>query len=156
MTLTPQPSRYEGPLTLESALSQLAISDMKTEFHRDAPDADIEYRDLGLSAATAGQIGARYIRSIRSFQRPTGWHWHDMTSHVNIVLRGWIRFRYAGVADEVTVKAGECLSQPAGVPHNVVGRSDDLELIELNMPAQFCTVDLGGDPYAPQPPAANS
>ena len=23
-----------------------------------APDADIEYRDLGLSAATAGQIGA--------------------------------------------------------------------------------------------------
>lgn len=147
-----QSTRYSGPLTLESAMSRLALTDERSPFKRDAPDADIEYRDLGLSAATGGQIGARHIRAILPFQRPTGWHWHDMTAHINIVLRGWIRFRYEGVGDDVTVQAGECLSQPAGVPHNVIGRSTDLELIEINIPAEFATVDLGGDPAAPQPP----
>ena len=53
------------------------------------------------------------------------------------------RFRYAGVPDEVLVRAGACLSQPGGVPHNVVGRSDDLELIEINLPARFGTWDAG-------------
>jgi mannose-6-phosphate isomerase-like protein (cupin superfamily) len=42
----------------------------------------------------------------------------------------------------LTAQAGTCLSQPAGVPHNVVARSDDLELIEINLPAQFGTFDL--------------
>lgn len=39
-------------------------------------------------------------------------------------------------------KAGTCLSQPAGVPHNVVGQSDNLELIEINLPADYATIDV--------------
>jgi quercetin dioxygenase-like cupin family protein len=96
------------------------------------------------SAATNGRIGAKHIRAIRPFDVETGWHWHDMTAHFVIVLKGWIKFRYAGIDGEVTVRAGATLSQPGGVPHNVVGRSDDLELIEINMPAEFATVDLPG------------
>jgi mannose-6-phosphate isomerase-like protein (cupin superfamily) len=56
------------------------------------------------------------------------------------------------VADTVTVHAGDSLSQPAGVPHNVIARSDDLELIEINLPAQFGTFDVvGPHPKAVQP-----
>ena len=44
------------------------------------------------------------------------------------------------------MRKGACLSQPGGVPHNVVARSDDLELIEINMPAAFGTQDLGALP----------
>jgi len=62
------------------------------------------------------------------------------------VIRGWIKFRYADVADEVVVKKGDCLSQPGGVAHNVIDRSDDLELIEINMPAEFGTRDLDREP----------
>jgi quercetin dioxygenase-like cupin family protein len=65
-----------------------------------------------------------------------------MTAHFVIVLKGWIKIRYAGIDDEVTVRAGAALSQPGGVPHNVVGRSDEMELIEINVPAQYATVDL--------------
>jgi len=153
MDSTPTPTRYAGPLSLESALSRLALTDASIPFNRDGPIADVESRDLGLSAATVGQIGARHLRAVAPFEKPTGWHWHDMTAHINIVLRGWIRFRYAGVHEDVTVNAGECLSQPAGVAHNVVGRSDDLELIEINMPANYATIDLGGPLDAAQPPA---
>jgi quercetin dioxygenase-like cupin family protein len=66
-----------------------------------------------------------------------------MSGHFIYVLKGWLKFRYAGVEDVVTVAAGSSLSQPAGVAHNVVGRSDDLELIEINMPADYGTWEIG-------------
>jgi mannose-6-phosphate isomerase-like protein (cupin superfamily) len=135
-------TRYPGPLALAQAMSRLALADEGAAFTRDGPRADVEYRDLGWSAATDGRVGAKHIRAIAPFSAETGWHWHDMHAHFVIVLRGWIKFRYAGVDDAVTVRAGASLSQPAGVPHNVIARSDDMELIEINMPAQFATVDL--------------
>ena len=49
------------------------------------------------------------------------------------------------------MNAGSCLSQPAGVAHNVVGQSDDLELLEINMPAEYATVEC-----APDSPAAGA
>jgi mannose-6-phosphate isomerase-like protein (cupin superfamily) len=128
---------------MNKALSALALANQSdAAFTRDGPRADAEYRDLGLSAATGGRIGARHIRAVRPFQQETGWHWHDMTGHFVFVLKGWIRFRFAGVEEPVTVEGGGCLSQPAGVAHNVVARSDDLEIIEINMPADFVTLDL--------------
>jgi mannose-6-phosphate isomerase-like protein (cupin superfamily) len=137
------PPRYSGPLNLDAAKSKLANLIYSEEgFTRDGPRADVEYRDLGLAAATGGRIGAKHIRAFKPFPKETGWHWHDMTGHFVYVLKGWISFRYEGVEETVTVKAGGCLSQPGGVPHNVVARSDDLELIEINLPAEFGTFDL--------------
>ena len=146
------PARYDGPLELVRAMSAFALCDAReATFTRDGPRADVEYRDLGLAAASGGKIGAKHIRAIRPFSEPTGWHWHDMTGHFVIILKGWITFRFAGVAGDITVNAGSCLSQPAGVAHNVIARSDDLELIEINMPADYGTKDLGGPLDAAQP-----
>ena len=145
-------SRYDGPLALARALSALALADAKTApFQREGLRADAEYRDLGLANATAGRIGAKHIRALGPLPAPTGWHWHDMTAHFVYVLRGSLTFRFAGVEGDVVVHAGNGLSQPAGVPHNVVARSDDLELIEINMPADFATCDLEAPINAAQP-----
>ncbi len=134
---------YSGPLALGAAQSKLNLVEWSDDgFTRDGPRADVEYRDLGLAAATGGRIGAKHIRAFKPFPQETGWHWHDMTGHFVYVLKGWISFRYEGVEETVTVKAGGCLSQPGGVPHNVVARSDDLELIEINLPAAYGTFDL--------------
>ena len=139
-----QTTHYAGPLTLAEAKTKLNLSKPPTDdsFTRDGPRSFVEYRDLGLSAATGGKIGAKHIRAIRPFDKETGWHWHDMTGHFVYVLKGWLKFRFEGVPDEVVVEAGSCLSQPAGVPHNVIGQSDDLELIEINLPADYATIDL--------------
>ena len=69
-----------------------------------------------------------------------------MTAHFVYVLRGWLTFRFAGVDGDVTVRAGEGLSQPAGVPHNVIARSDDLEVLEINVPAAYGTWNLDAPP----------
>jgi mannose-6-phosphate isomerase-like protein (cupin superfamily) len=138
---------FSGPLEIGQARSLFALAELSdTAFTRDGPRADVEYRDLGLAAASQGRIGARHIRAIRPFDKETGWHWHDMTGHFVFVVRGWITFRYAGKEGDVVVRAGGCLSQPGGVPHNVIARSDDLELIEINMPAEFGTWDLERPP----------
>lgn len=145
---------FEGPLPLEHARSAFGLAEWRADaFTRDGPRADVEYRELPLAGCTEGRIGARHIRALRPFEQETGWHWHDMSGHFVYVLRGWIAFRYAGVDGEVRVSEGGCLSQPGGVAHNVVGRSDDLELIEINMPAQFGTWDLPAF-AAPQPTTA--
>ena len=141
------PPRYPGPLELARALSALALaSGEDARFTRDGPRADVEYRDLGLAAATHGRIGIKHIRAIARLPHATGWHWHDMSAHFVYVLKGWIRFRFAGVAGDVTVEAGSGLSQPAGVAHNVVARSDDFEVLEINVPAQYGTYDLAAPP----------
>ena len=139
------PPRYPGPRAAGAGLTALLHDDAAaTPFTRDGPRADVEYRDLGWARASDGAIGAKHIRAIRPFDAETGWHWHDMTGHFVYVLRGWIKFRFAGVEEEIIVRAGSSLSQPAGVAHNVVGRSDDLELIEVNLPAEFGIFELAG------------
>ncbi|MFB9127668.1 cupin domain-containing protein [Paraburkholderia dipogonis] len=139
--------RYDGPRELAQALSAFArISAAEAPWNQEGLRADSEYRDLGLAAVTNGRIGAKHIRALKPFTDPTGWHWHDMTGHYLYVLRGSVTFRFAGVEGDVTLKAGECLSQPAGVPHNVMGRSDDLEVIEINEPAHYGTWDLDVPP----------
>jgi mannose-6-phosphate isomerase-like protein (cupin superfamily) len=140
---------YSGPLTLGQACSLFSVVECSdAAFKRDGLRADVEYRDLGLAAASGGRIGAKHVRAIRPFEQPTGWHWHDMTGHFVFVLRGSITFRFAGKPEDIVVAAGGCLSQPAGVPHNVITRSDDLELIEINMPASYGTWDLDGPQVA--------
>ncbi|MCC6196952.1 MAG: cupin domain-containing protein [Burkholderiales bacterium] len=139
--------RYDGPRALAQSLSAFARTGAADAvWNREGLRADSEYRDLGLAAATGGRLGAKHIRAIKPLAAPTGWHWHDMTAHYVFVLAGWLTFRFAGVAGDVTLRAGDGLSQPAGVAHNVVARSDDLEVIEINEPAEYGTFDLALPP----------
>jgi mannose-6-phosphate isomerase-like protein (cupin superfamily) len=134
---------YPGPKKLGEALSALHLERAKgARFDREGLRADSEYRDLGLAKATGGRFGVKHIRAIGHFEQPTGWHWHDMHAHFIYVLKGWITFKYEGVEGEVTLGPGDSLSQPAGVPHNVIARSDDFEVIELNVPAEYGTFEV--------------
>jgi mannose-6-phosphate isomerase-like protein (cupin superfamily) len=143
------PPRYDGPRALAESLSAFArASAPDAQWNREGLRADSEYRDLGLSAATKGRLGVKHIRALKPMAAPTGWHWHDMTAHYVYVLQGWLTFRFAGVAGDVTLRAGDGLSQPAGVPHNVIARSDDLEVIEINEPAEYGTWNVA-EPPAP-------
>ena len=139
--------RYAGPRALAESMSQFARrSAADATWNREGLRDDSEYRDLGLAAATGGRLGAKHIRALKPLPAPTGWHWHDMTAHYVFVLRGSLTFRFAGVDGDVTLRAGDGLSQPAGVPNNVIARSDDLEVLEINEPAEYGTWNL---PEAP-------
>jgi quercetin dioxygenase-like cupin family protein len=59
------------------------------------------------------------------------------------VLKGWVRFRYEGVG-EVLLEAGSCVHQPPGIRHAEIAHSDDVEMLEITLPAEFETT--GADP----------
>jgi quercetin dioxygenase-like cupin family protein len=102
--------------------------------------AFFEYRDLGIKEATAGKVVAHVIRAIPGVQAMPQRHHHEVEFQMVYVLKGWIRFDYEGTG-EVTLTAGTCVHQPPGIRHTELGHSDDLELIEIVMPAEFETVN---------------
>ena len=42
----------------------------------------------------------------------------------------------------VRAEAGSCVHQPPGIHHDELAHSDDLELIEITLPAEFETVEI--------------
>lgn len=103
---------------------------------------DVEEWDLGLAEATGGRVSANINRALAPFDSETGWHWHDLNFHALYVIKGWLTFRFAGTEEPVTAAAGDFVHQPPGVPHNVVDRSDDLEVLEITMPGDYGTFEV--------------
>ena len=100
------------------------------------------YRDLGTAAATTGLAQAHVIRMIRPWTPDIGkWHYHNVTFQLVYVLKGWIRGEFEGDGEHV-FRAGSCWIQPPGVKHSVRDYSDDVELLEIILPADFETVTL--------------
>ena len=96
-----------------------------------------EYRDLGIREATGGRVGAHVIR-VRDAHALSPEHVHDLEFQMIYVLKGWVVFWYEG-AGEVRLEAGSCAHQPPGIRHTEIAHSDDLEILEITLPAQFET-----------------
>ena len=97
-----------------------------------------EYRQLGIGAATGGDVGAHVIRAVPGMESPGTWHTHDLNFQLVYVTQGWVVFEYEGEGEHV-LRAGSCVLQPPGIKHREVRHSDDLELLEITSPAQFST-----------------
>jgi len=120
---------------------KFSVSHAKSSpFKADGLRPFFEYRDLGIRAATDGRFQAHVIRARPGHPAPGGWHRHILDFQLVYVLKGWIRFRYEGEG-EVLLEAGTCVHQPPGIRHLEISHSDDLELIEITMPAEFATED---------------
>ena len=102
----------------------------------------LEYRDLGIAEASNGQFHAHIVRVKKETGagdlHTTGLHRHHLDFQMIFILKGWIRFTYEGQG-EYTFGPGDCCLQPAGIVHNELDCSDDLELIEITSPAKFAT-----------------
>ncbi len=110
-----------------------------SEFKDDGLRPFFQYRDLGIRDATRGAVVAHVIRAKPGAQMHPERHHHEVGFQLVYVLKGWMKFHYEGVG-EVTLKAGSCVHQPPGIKHTELAHSDDLELIEIVMPADFKTV----------------
>jgi quercetin dioxygenase-like cupin family protein len=118
----------------------------ESDFKSDGLRPCFEYRDLGIADATGGRAMAHVIRAKKGDSVGFGWHKHVLDFQMYYVLKGWIEFDYEGVG-VVRAEAGTCVHQPPGIRHAEVAHSDDLELIEITLPAEFETVDTD----APRP-----
>jgi quercetin dioxygenase-like cupin family protein len=97
-----------------------------------------EYRDLGIKEATSGQVVAHVIRAAAGADFSSQAHYHKTRFQLVYVLKGWIEFEYEGQGI-VRLEAGSCVHQPPGIRHRELGHSEDVEMLEIVMPADFQT-----------------
>jgi hypothetical protein len=102
-----------------------------------------QYRDLGIAAATSGLAQAHVIRLIPPCipAEVSKEHYHDVEFQMIYVLKGWMKGEYEG-AGVITMHEGSCWLQPPKIKHTVLDYSDDCELLEVILPADFETVEL--------------
>jgi quercetin dioxygenase-like cupin family protein len=100
-----------------------------------------EYRDLGIKAATAGRVDAHVIRAAAGQEFSSQPHLHRTSFQLIYVLRGWIEFEYEGQG-KVRLEAGSCVHQPPDIRHRELGHSEDIEMLEVVLPAGFATEEV--------------
>ncbi|MFZ3360880.1 MAG: cupin domain-containing protein [Xanthobacteraceae bacterium] len=102
-----------------------------------------QYRDLGIAAATGGLARAHVIKMVPPCDpaEVSKRHYHDVEFQMVYVLKGWIKGEYDGEG-VVTMYEGSCWLQPPKIKHTVLDYSDDCELLEIILPADFETVEL--------------
>ncbi|MHC2333666.1 cupin domain-containing protein [Bradyrhizobium sp. USDA 4454] len=123
---------------------RVAISHHREEdFKADGLRAYAKYRDLGIAAASHGLAQAHVIR----LQGPCNpdevskLHFHDVDFQMVYVLKGWVKTYMEGEG-ETLMQQGSAWTQPPRIKHMILDYSDDVELLEVILPAEFKTVEL--------------
>jgi quercetin dioxygenase-like cupin family protein len=101
--------------------------------------AFFQYRDLGVTNGSNGAMRAQLTSVIRGLTEPTGWHYHTCEGQFVYVLKGWVDLEFEG-GESIHLAASESIFIPGHLRHNELRTSDDLELLEVSMPAQMGTV----------------
>jgi mannose-6-phosphate isomerase-like protein (cupin superfamily) len=134
----------EIPVKRARPKQRIAISHHREEdFKADGLRAYAQYRDLGIAKASQGLAQAHVIRLIGPCN-PTEvskLHFHDVEFQMVYVLKGWVKTYMEGQG-ETLMKQGSAWTQPPRLKHLIMDYSDDVELLEVILPAEFKTVEL--------------
>ena len=110
-----------------------------------------KYRDLGVTAASNGVMRAQVTEGSAGMTRPTGWHYHVCDGQFVYMLKGWVDLAFPD-GETVRIEEGDSLFIPGGLPHNEIATSENIELIEISVPADMGTESC----KAPNNTSANS
>jgi mannose-6-phosphate isomerase-like protein (cupin superfamily) len=101
------------------------------------------YRDLGMADATGGMVQAHVIRFVPPCrpEEVSKLHYHHVDFQMVYVLKGWIKTEFDGQG-AILMRTGSAWIQPPRIEHKVLDYSDDCEVLEIVLPADFKTVEL--------------
>ncbi|UGV27353.1 cupin domain-containing protein [Rhodopseudomonas boonkerdii] len=133
------------PVPAKRRKQRAAVSHYREEDFESGLRAYAKYRDLGVAAATDGLAQAHVIRLIGPCdpKEVSKLHYHDAEFQLVYVLNGWVKTYMDGVGEQ-TMRQGSCWTQPPRIKHLIRDYSDNCELLEVILPAQFKTVEVKG------------
>jgi hypothetical protein len=136
--------RAAAPVKRARPKQRIAISHHREEdFKADGLRAYAHYRDLGVADASHGLAQAHVIRLIGPCNpaEVSKLHFHDVDFQMVYVLKGWVKTYMEGQG-ETLMQQGSAWTQPPRIKHLILDYSDDVELLEVILPAEFKTVEL--------------
>ena len=138
-------ARAPAPVKRVRPRQRIAISHHRDEdFKADGLRTYAKYRDLGVAEASRGLARAHVIRLIGPCDpaEVSKLHFHDVDFQMVYVLKGWVKTYMEGQG-ETLMTQGSSWTQPPRIKHLIMDYSDDVELLEVILPAEFKTVELG-------------
>jgi len=100
--------------------------------------AGMHYRDL-IPTRLGGSIIASHIRIPEGGPVPDMVHYHTVGFQLIFCYRGWVKLVYEDQGEPFVLEAGNCVIQPPQIRHRVLESSDQLEVLEIGVPAEHIT-----------------
>jgi hypothetical protein len=136
--------RAPAPAKRARPKQRVAVSHHREEdFKADGLRTYAKYRDLGIAEASNGLARAHVIRLVGPCNpaEVSKLHFHDVEFQMVYVLKGWVKTYMQGQG-ETLMQEGSAWTQPPRIKHLIMDYSDDVELLEVILPADFKTVEL--------------
>lgn len=111
--------------------------------------AGMQYRDL-IPDRLGGSIIASHIRIPDGGPVPDMVHFHKVGFQLIFCYRGWVDVVYEDQGPPMRLTAGDCFIQPPEIRHRVLLASDNVEVIEIGVPAEHVT-EIDHDMELPTP-----
>ncbi len=100
--------------------------------------AGMHYRDL-IPDRLGGRIVASHIRIPEAGPVPDMVHYHSVGFQLIFCYRGWVNLVYEDQGPPFILGAGDCVIQPPEIRPRVLEASQNLEVIEVGVPAEHVT-----------------
>ncbi|OIQ26908.1 MAG: cupin [Alphaproteobacteria bacterium MedPE-SWcel] len=100
--------------------------------------AGMHYRDL-VPDRLGGSIIASHIRIPDGGPVPDMVHFHKVGFQLIFCIHGWVDVVYEDQGDKMRLTPGDCFIQPPEIRHRVLEASDNVQVIEIGVPAEHVT-----------------
>src|SRR6185369_11340285 len=100
--------------------------------------AGMRYRDL-IPGRLGGSIIASHIRIPDAGPVPDMVHYHTVGFQLIFCYHGWVRLVYEDQGPPFLLNAGDCVIQPPQIRHRVLEASENLQVVEIGVPAEHIT-----------------
>jgi uncharacterized cupin superfamily protein len=128
----------ERPAKTEPKM-KIAVTSAENPDYVEGRRSFFKYRDLGVQKASGGWMRAQVMSAINGMTQPTGWHYHVCEGQFVYTLKGFVELEFED-GTSCRLEAGDSCFIPGGIKHNELRTSDDVEIIEVCLPANMGTV----------------
>jgi quercetin dioxygenase-like cupin family protein len=128
----------DPPLELPTTVHAFVVRRLKDNVPWVIGRAGMRYRDL-IPGRLGGSIIASHIRIPDAGPVPDMVHYHTVGFQLIFCYSGWVRLVYEDQGPPFKLLAGDCVIQPPQIRHRVLEASENLQVIEIGVPAEHVT-----------------
>jgi len=129
---------FEPEMLIPEAEHQFFVRRLADEAPWVVGRAGMHYRDL-IPERLGGSIIASHIRIPDGGPVPDMVHYHTVGFQLIFCYRGWVDLVYEDQGPPFRLHAGCCVIQPPEIRHRVLFASENIEVIEIGVPAEHVT-----------------
>ncbi|ASM73153.1 MULTISPECIES: cupin domain-containing protein [Roseobacteraceae] len=128
----------QQPVVMPETVHSFVVRRLKDQAPWVIGRAGMHYRDL-IPDRLGGSIIASHIRIPDGGPVPDMVHYHTVGFQLIFCYRGWVDLVYEDQGEPFRLHAGNCVIQPPEIRHRVLFASDNIEVIEIGVPAEHVT-----------------